>query len=105
MTATINKQIKVLAVWCVEFTHLSDEHLENQDAQAPPVDRPRVRGLGEHLGREELGRAAERAGAIAETHALLTQTEIGNLHVALGVQQKIVELQVAVDDLVLVQVL
>ena len=28
---------------------LADEHLEDEDAQAPPVDRPRVRRLGQHL--------------------------------------------------------
>lgn len=28
---------------------LADEHLENEHAEAPPVDRPRVRRLRQHL--------------------------------------------------------
>lgn len=86
-------------------THLSHQHLENQHAQSPPVHRSRVRRVRQHFGRQELGRTAERARPIVEAHALLTQPEIGNLHVTLRVQQQIVQLQIAIDDLALVQIL
>ena len=50
------------------MAHLPDQHLEDEDPQAPPVHGPRVRRLRQDLGRQELGRAAERTGAVPETH-------------------------------------
>lgn len=86
-------------------TYLSDEHLKDQHPQAPPIDCARIRRFGEHFGRQKFGGAAKRAGPVAETHALFAQTEIGNFHVTLRVQQQIVQLEIPVDDFVLVQVL
>ena len=58
-----------------------------------------------HLGRQKLRRATEGLGAVAPSHAFLAQPEVRDLHVALRVQEKVVQLQVPVHDVVLVQVL
>jgi len=58
---------------------LPDQHLEDEDAEAPPVDSPRVRRFRQNFRRQKFRRSAESAGPVAETHALLAQAEIGNL--------------------------
>lgn len=58
-----------------------------------------------YLRCKKLGRPAESAGPLSESHALFTQSEIGDFDVALGVEQQIVQLQVSVHDFVVVQVL
>ena len=55
---------------------------------------PGVRCLSEHLRRQELRGAAEGAGPVAVPHALLAQPEVGDLDVALRVQQQVVQLEV-----------
>ena len=47
--------------------------------------------------REKLGGAAECARPVAVAHAPLAEAEVGDLDVALGVEQEIVELQIPVD--------
>ena len=69
-----------------QVTHLTDQHLKDEDAETPPVYRPRVRRLSQHLWGEELGRTTERAGTIAVTHTLLTQPEVCYLNKPLLVQ-------------------
>ena len=66
---------------------LADQHLKDEHAQTPPVDGARVRRLGEHFGRQEFRSAAEGARPVAKAHALFAQTEVGDFHVAVSVQQ------------------
>lgn len=65
----------------------ADQHLKDQDAETPPVDGSRVRGFGQHLGRQKFGRSAESARPVSESHAFLAQSKIGYFHVAFRVQQ------------------
>jgi hypothetical protein len=78
-----------------QLGYLADEHLENEDAEAPPVDSACVRRLGEHFRGEELGSAAEGAGAVAVTHALLAQAKVSDFHIALSVQQQVVQFEIS----------
>lgn len=57
-----------------------------------------VRDAGPHLGGDVVRGAAEGLGGDAVPHVLLAHAEVGDLHVALGVQHHVVELQVAVGD-------
>lgn len=90
-----------LAVGVVERRQPVD-HLVDQDAQRPPVHALPVRHLPQDLGRQVLGRAAQRLRRVA-LHVLLRQAEVRDADVALGVQEEVLGLQVAVDDVVLMQ--
>ena len=82
------------------------QHLVEQRAEAPPVDSAPVARAVQHLRREVLGRAAERVRAAVDgVDVLLREPEVGQAHVALVVQQHVFGLEVAVDDVHLVQVL
>mmetsp|Transcript_77581 Transcript_77581/g.240356 ORF Transcript_77581/g.240356 Transcript_77581/m.240356 type:complete len:268 (+) Transcript_77581:2-805(+) len=77
------------------------QHLEDEDAQGPPVHGAAV-ALGlDDLRRQVLGCAAESPGAVLD---LLGEAEVRDLHVALAVDEQILGLQVAVDDVLGVQV-
>ena len=56
------------------------------------------------LGRDVVGRAAEGGGGVAGADALLAHAVVGELDVALVVEQHVVQLEVAVDDAALVQI-
>lgn len=56
-----------------------------------------------HLGCDVVGRATECGRGPPRQHALLAHAEVGQLAVALGVQEDVVQLQVAVDDEVAVE--
>lgn len=66
---------------------------QNQCQCQSPIDAQTCR-LGGLTRREELGRAAERAGPVAVAHALLAEPEISDLDVTLRVEQEVVELQI-----------
>ncbi len=68
-------------------------HLVHDDAQAPPVDGAAVVVVLEHLGRQVLGRAAERLRRPAVRDVLLAQAKVGDLDVAVLVQQQVLQLQ------------
>ena len=78
-------------------------HLEHEDAEGPPVDAEVVVLAAQHLGRDVVGRAAEGARAFAARQALLAHAVVGELDVAVDVEQHVVELQVAIDDAARVQ--
>ena len=80
---------------------LAREALEGEDADGPPVDAETVPLDEDHLGREVLGRAAERPRAVGEH---LGEAKVDELEVAVGVEQQILRLEVAVDDVERVQV-
>lgn len=77
---------------------LTEEHLVDEDAKGPPVDRATVALLEEDLGRHELGRAAEGGRRRAVVHAFLAETVVGHLDVAVEREEDVVELEIAVDD-------
>jgi len=62
-------------------------------------------GGGRYLWRHEFGCAAEGAGGGVVPHVLFAETIVGNLDVAVEGQEDVVELEIAVDDPVLVEVL
>jgi len=66
--------------------HLSNHHFKDEHSQSPPVHRPCIRSLREHFWCKELWGAAERGGSVTEAHAFFTQTKVGNLHKAVGIQ-------------------
>ena len=49
-----------------------------------------------YLWCEVLGRAAECSGRLSPTDVLLAETEVGNLDVAVRVEQKILQLEIPV---------
>lgn len=59
---------------------------------------------GKYLGSDVVGRAAERLGGLVSRDALFAHAEVGNLDVAVLVQQHIVQLQVSINDSSRVQV-
>ena len=63
--------------------------LEGEDADGPPVNGKRVATVLQHLGREVLGRAAE-GPRLALHH--LGEAQVGELHVAVGVEKQILRL-------------
>lgn len=75
-------------------SHLSDKHLKDEDAKAPPVDGTGVRWFRENLWSQEFRSATERGRPVSETHSFLAQTEVGNLDEALDIQQQIIKFQV-----------
>lgn len=90
-----NRQIYIPSLSYKFWFYLSNEHLKNEDAEAPPVDGARVRRLREHFGGEELWGAAEGARAVAVAHALLAQTKVGDFHVSLCIQQEVVQFEIS----------
>lgn len=84
---------------CVPSQQLIDEY-----AQRPPIRTLPVSLLGPHddLGSQVLGRAAEGEGAVVGQ--FLSEAKVGDLHVSLAVDQQVLGLQVAVDDILLVHV-
>lgn len=69
-------------------------HPKNALKPPPP---PCTRGWDgrAYLGGDVVGRAAEGAGGVALKHALPAHAEVGDLDVALAVQQHVVQLQVS----------
>ena len=59
----------------------------------------------DHLRGEVVWGATEGVGLVAELHGILCETDVGDAHVALRVQEHILWLQVAVDDLQHVKVM
>mmetsp|Transcript_48062 Transcript_48062/g.148315 ORF Transcript_48062/g.148315 Transcript_48062/m.148315 type:complete len:343 (-) Transcript_48062:141-1169(-) len=78
-----------------------DEFVQ-QDPHRPPVHRLAVALALDHLGRQVLGRPAQRERPLRH---LLREPEVRDLDVPLVVQQQVLRLQVAVDDVFGVHVL
>ena len=74
------------------------EHVVHQRPEAPPVHRLAVARPRQDLGRHVLDGAAEGVGHRALVDGLLAQPEVGELHVALGVQQNVLRLKISVDN-------
>ena len=77
--------------------HLVDEH-----AECPPVDGLVVALAENDLGRQVLGRAAQCPRAALDA---LGEAEVGHLQVAVLVDKQVLGLQIAIQDLQVVQVL
>lgn len=73
------------------------EHLVQENTEGPPVDGEAVVLAAQDLRGYVVGGAAERGGGVALAHALLAHAVVGQLDVALVVQEDVVELEVAVD--------
>ena len=80
------------------------QHLVEQDPQGPPVYREPVVLRPEDLGRDVVGSPAECGGGVALPDSFLAHPVVRELDVALVVQQHVVELQVAIDDPTLMQI-
>ena len=85
----------------IERVNASD-HLVSQDAQGPPVDRLAMALVEEHLGCQVLGRPTQ---SVSARLAVLGEAEVGQLQVALLINQDVLGLQVAVDYVQRVQIL
>lgn len=87
----------------VEVGRLGLDHLDGHDAQRPDVDFAAVLLLLDDFGRHPVGRA-DHGGALG---ALLRQfgaeAEVGDFHVAARGEQDVVRFDVAVDDVLGVQ--
>ena len=62
---------------------VAHEHLVDEDAQSPPVDAEAVPFVRDDLGREILGRAAERPRALLDD---LSEADVDHLQVPVAVQ-------------------
>ena len=80
----------------------ASEHLVGEDSERPPVDRLAMAFIKEHLGGQVLRRAAQ---SVRARLAILGEPEVGQLQVALLVDQNVLRLQVTVDNVERVQVL
>ena len=81
------------------------EHLVEEGAQGPPVHGAAVALAVEDLGGEVLRRAAEAVGAAGGIRdALLGEAKVREPDVAAGIQQDVLGLQIAVDDVEVVHV-
>ena len=69
---------------------LADEHLVDEDAERPPVGADVVALVGDDLGREVLGRAAEGPRAVLD---VLGEAKVTNLDETLGVENQVLRLQ------------
>lgn len=85
----------------VERVNASD-HLVGQDTESPPVHRLAVTLVEEHLGGKVLRSAAE---SVSPRFAVLSETEVSELQIAVLVNENVLGLQIAIDDLHRVQVL
>lgn len=77
------------------------DHLEEKGAERPPVHRLSMALVLQNLGGKILGGAAEGTRAALGSRAgdlVLGQAEVGQADVAVGVQQDVLGLQVAIDD-------
>ncbi len=77
---------------------LAGHHLVHEHAQRPPVHGGAVVQLLEDLRGYVVRRAAEGGGGHAVLDALLAHAKVGDLAVALGVQQNVVKLQVSAKE-------
>ena len=82
----------------------SAEELDNQNTERPPVGAHVVPAAKDDLGREVFGRAAQRPRALAAIDNL-GEAKVDHLDVALGIEKKVLGLEVSVDDVVFMQVL
>uniref|UniRef100_A0A182INX3 Uncharacterized protein n=1 Tax=Anopheles atroparvus TaxID=41427 RepID=A0A182INX3_ANOAO len=85
-----------------EERRVAGGHLVHQHAECPPVDRLVVALAEDDLGRQVLGRTAQRPGATLDA---LGEPEIGHLQVALGVDQQVFRLEIAIDQVEIVEIL
>ena len=82
------------------------QHLEDERPEAPPVDGLAVAAARDHLRGHVLGGPAEGLGlGVGAEEALLGEAEVGEDDVALAGQEEVLELQVAVEDAGVVEVL
>eukprot|EP01136_Pigoraptor_vietnamica_P018408 Opistho-1_new@5380 len=82
---------------------LAREHFVHEDPERPPVHRGAVRLFPENLGRNVVGRSAERRRRRGANNVLLAHAKVRELHVTVGVEEDVVELEVAVDDALVVK--
>lgn len=82
---------------------LADEHLVQEDAVRPPVDRLAVRLIEDDLRGDVVRGAAERLGRLVQVDVLLAHAKVRYLNVTVGVQQHVVQLQVTINDATRVQ--
>mmetsp|Transcript_26530 Transcript_26530/g.69700 ORF Transcript_26530/g.69700 Transcript_26530/m.69700 type:complete len:368 (-) Transcript_26530:7-1110(-) len=82
----------------------SSEHLVDQSTRGVPVDGFPMTSLIHDLWCEVLGRAAHGSCGEVVVNTFLAQTKVGELHVAFGVEENILGLEVPVDDGHLVQI-
>ena len=73
-------------------------HFIHDDSHAPPVDSSAVVVILQHLGGQILWGAAKGLGGAAKVDVFFAQAKVRDLNVAIVVQQKVLQFQVAVDD-------
>ena len=84
---------------------LADQQRVEYAAERPHVHLVRVALLVEHLGRDIVGRAAQGLLALALEVHLGGEAEVADLELHVVVEEQVAELEIAMDDLVVVQVL
>mmetsp|Transcript_51914 Transcript_51914/g.110318 ORF Transcript_51914/g.110318 Transcript_51914/m.110318 type:complete len:289 (-) Transcript_51914:16-882(-) len=82
----------------------ASQHLVAQGADGVPVDTSAVALLVNDFWSQVLGCSAHGLGRDVVHDAFLAQTEVGNLDVAISIQEHVFRLQISVDDSQAVQV-
>mmetsp|Transcript_21007 Transcript_21007/g.63140 ORF Transcript_21007/g.63140 Transcript_21007/m.63140 type:complete len:390 (-) Transcript_21007:239-1408(-) len=78
------------------------QQLVQEHAEGPPIDGEAVAAARDHLGRGVLRRAAQRPGAVRRRGEVRGEPKVDELEVALGVEDEVLRLEVAVHDAALV---
>mmetsp|Transcript_16568 Transcript_16568/g.55739 ORF Transcript_16568/g.55739 Transcript_16568/m.55739 type:complete len:276 (+) Transcript_16568:327-1154(+) len=73
------------------------QQLVQEHAEGPPVDGEAVAAARDHLGRGVLRRAAQRPGAVRRRGEVRGEPKVDELEVALGVEDEVLRLEVAVN--------
>jgi len=95
--------IHLLCILCVEGRPATT-HFEKQNPEGPEVDEFRVaRFVEQHFGSQVFGGSAKGVGKLTGAQVRFAETEITQGDVASGIEQNVFGLEIAVDDIVLVQ--
>ena len=97
----IRQKYETNLVWLGLERRLADEELVAKDSEGPKVDLLVVRGAFHHLRRQVVERSAH--GGAAGRGRVNAPPEVGDLQVALHVQEQVFRLDVAMNDLKMIK--
>eukprot|EP00048_Salpingoeca_helianthica_P009916 m.142572 g.142572 ORF g.142572 m.142572 type:complete len:503 (+) comp14974_c15_seq5:472-1980(+) len=94
-----NRREKLVLRFRIEW-RLAGQHFVEEDAESPPIYTRAVRLLLDDLGGNVVGGATEGGGKLLSCNPFLAHAKVCNLDVSLKVEHHIVQLQIAVDDVI-----
>jgi len=97
-------QVQRLQRLLVQVRRLGLDHLDGHDAEGPDVDFAAVLLLLDDFGRHPIGRADHGGALVALLGELGAEAEVGDFDIAAGGEEDVVGFDVAVDDVLGVEV-